>query len=405
MASLEDSRNWSTLFERTVGFGVHTVAAAMRLMDIAALLEADPRIGLVYTPVPDRLDDGVRDVLSRWKVKTVSWAEATRASAAGEARYDLAIGASLHQLGSLPAKRRFATPHGACYNKMWPSWAWAGTEESRPVYGLDAMSLLDDDGRPVLDAINLSHHDQLITLARQCPEALDCAVIGGDPAFDRLMVSRPFRRIYRTALKVREGQTLVAVTSTWGQASLLSQHPNLLRRLLDELPANHRVVLTLHPAVWYEHGPGRIRAFLRDECRAGLDVVDAGEDWRGLLVAADVIIGDHTSVSVYGAASGLPFLLSHFAEDEIDPNSVMAELASCSPLLDEKIPLLDQLEAARMAQTAQEKVARERLSSVHGKSAMILRRALYELLELDEPDGDPRVDPVQPPKLMVNESC
>jgi hypothetical protein len=396
MPTLPENRNWSTLpIERTAVLAVHTVAAAMRLQDIAVLLDEDPRIDLVYCPVPDRLGEGVDQILRKWEVRRVDWDEATSTT------YDLVIGASLHQLGELPAKRRFATPHGCGFNKRWPSWAWPGPDDTRPTYGLERESLLDATDQLVVHKLNLPHHDQVVTLAKQCPEAVraQAAVIGGDPAYDRLLVSLPLRRHYRSELSVRKEQQLVAVASTWGQASLLNRHPELLLRLLDELPAKYRVILTLHPAVWFGQGPQRIRAFLRKATGAGLDVVDAGEDWRGLLAAADVIIGDHTSVSVYGAASGVPFLLSHFAGDEVDPDSVMAELAEHSPRLDAERRLPEQLDAARRARSIQHKVAGERISSVPGRSAEILRRTLYRLLELDEPDGEPRVDPVSPPKL------
>ena len=66
------------------------------------------------------------------------------------------------------------------------------------------------------------------------PEATTAAMVGGDPSFDRLLVSLPSRQYYREMLGVRDGQTLVAVTSTWGQESLLSRHPDLLMRLLNE---------------------------------------------------------------------------------------------------------------------------------------------------------------------------
>lgn len=397
--SKAEGNNWNTFPTKVqVVIAVHTVAAAMRLKDLVGLLDEDREIGLVYTAVPDRLGDGVEDLLQKWEVKRLAWEDATGGD------YDLAIGASLHRLGDLRARRAFAIAHGSGYNKRWPSWAWPGSDERRPTYGLDRDSLLDKYRRPVVDALNLSHIDQWETLKRQCPEATNAAMVGGDPSFDRLLVSRPSRQYYRDALGVRDGQMLVAVASTWGQVSLLSRHPDLLVRLLNELPANHRVVLTAHPAVWFEHGPRRIRTLLRDACRAGLDVIDAGEDWQGLLAAADFLVADHTSVSVYGAASGLPFLLSHFAEDEIDSDSVMAELAQLSPRLDDSIPLVEQLAAAAEAGPMQQKVASERVSSVPGGSAKVLRKKFYQLLELPEPDREPRVDPVRPPKLMRNES-
>lgn len=399
MSALLEDRNWRTFpTERTVVIGVHTVAAAMRLIDIAELLNSDPRVAQVYVAVPDRLGDGVERVLEQWESRRVSWDEATRSS------YDLAIGASLHQLESLPAKSRFATPHGAGYNKRWPSWAWSGSEDGRPTYGLDCESLVDKTGQLVVDALNLSHLDQSRVLFKQCPQAIPAAFVGGDPAFDRLLASMPFKEVYRAELNVRPGQTLVAVTSTWGQASLLATQQSLLGRLLDELPANHRVILTMHPAVWSEHGPVQIKAALRKFRGAGLDIVDAGEDWRGLLAAADVLVGDHTSVSVYGAASGVPFLLSHFAEEEIDQDSVMADLARHSPILNDETSLLDQLEAARRAGPAQQRVASERVSSVPGQSAGILRRELYKLLGLREPASRPRVERVRSPRLVAGAS-
>jgi len=391
----EDDRRWGTFpTKRSVMMAVHTVAAAMRLKDLVGLLDEDAQVGLEYTVVPDRLGDGVDDLLRKWGVKRRPWRDAV------DGDYDLAIGASLHRLGELGAKRTFAIAHGSGYNKKWPSWAWLRSDEKRPTYGLDRESLLDKAGRPVVDALNLSHIDQWEILRRQCPEATNAAMVGGDPSFDRLLVSLPSRQYYRDAFRVRDGQVLVAVTSTWGQQSLMSRHLDLLTRLLDELPANHRVILTIHPAVWSESGPGRIRTLLRDVRSKGLDVIEAGEPWQGLLAAADYLIGDHTSVSVYGAASGLPLLLSHFAEDDIDEQSVMAELAQLSPRLDEETPLTEQLAAAAGVRAQQAKVAGQRVSSVPRDSAKVLRKKFYELLELAEPTTDPRVERVAPPRLM-----
>lgn len=397
-SQVEDS-NWSTFpTERRVVIAVHTVAAAMRLKDFVGVLDEDPRIGLLCTAVPDRLGDGVDDLLLQWGVKRIAWEDAVKGV------YHLAISASLHRLAEVSARRKFAIAHGSGYNKRWPTWAWPGSDESRPTYGLDPASLLDKARRPVIDALNLSHVDQWETLKRQCPEATTAAMVGGDPSFDRLLESKQDRRYYREKLGVRDGQMLVAVASTWGQQSLLSRHPELPARLCRELCADHKVIMTAHPAVWFEHGPRRIPTLLREARDAGLDLIGAGEPWQGLLAAADFLVSDHTSVSVYGAASGLPFLLSHFAEKDIDADSVMAELAQLSPRLDDTIPLPEQLLRATDARPEQEKVASDRVSSVPGGSARVLRKKFYQLLELPEPDSEPRVERVQAPALIRNES-
>lgn len=392
-----EARPWRTVnVERVALVAVHTVASLMRLEDILPLIEIDPRVQLVFTQVPDELGDGVEHRLRNLEVRVIPWEEATRQS------FDLVISASLHQMERVQARHRFAVPHGAGYNKLWPLLDWTGDKDDRPVYGLDRRSLLHN-GRPVFDAILLPHSDHLDTLQRQCPEALPAAVMAGDPCLDRLVASLPDREVYRSKLGVRHGQTLVAVASTWGTQSLLATKRDLLLRLPNELPANHKVIATLHPAVWAEHGARQVRVWLRDMREAGVDLIDVGEDWRGLVTAADILIADHSSVAVYATAIGVPLLLSHFAEDEVDPNSVMAELAWLSPMLDQLQPLYPQLLAAREASPIQWGTAAERLSTAPGESALILRRKLYEMLALEEPSSTARWTQVPTPRLVHDE--
>lgn len=374
-----EHRHWHTMgVERTVLVAVHTITSLIRLEDIVTSLEDDPRVQLIYTQVPDRFGEGVDKRLRDMEVRVIPWNEAT------ERVFDLVVGASLHRLEDLPAKARFAAPHGAGYNKLWPAWAWPGRDDDRPVYGLDRASLLDDDGRPVVDALILPHPDHLTTLARQCPEAVQNAVVAGDPCYDRFLVCREQRVHYRQRLGIRDAQVLVAVSSTWGQSSLLATHRELLMRLASELPNNHRVIATVHPAVWAEHGPRQVRTWFREAHGVGLNLVDAYEDWRGLLAAADLLVADHSSLSAYAAGAELPVLFSHFAEGEVDANSIMAELAQQSPRLDTQAALVDQLAAARAAQPAQRKVTYDRLAARKGVSAEIVRETLYRQLSLPE---------------------
>jgi hypothetical protein len=381
--------------ERTVLVAVHTITSLIRLEDIVILLEQDPRVQLVYTQVPDRFGEGVEKRLRELEVRVIPWEDAL------ERTFDLVIGASLHRLGDLPARARFAAPHGAGYNKLWPAWAWPGTDDDRPVYGLDRESLLDRHGKPIVDALLLPHPDHLTTLERQCPEAVQNAVVAGDPCYDRLLVCRAQQAHYRDRLDIRDAQTLVAVASTWGTRSLLAQHRDLLLRLPSELPANHRVIATVHPAVWAEHGARQVRNWMREAHAAGLDVVDAYEDWRGLLAAADYLVADHSSLAAYAAGAGIPVLMSHFAAGEVDKNSLMAALAEQSPRLSREEPLAAQLTAAKEAQPGQWQATHDRLAARKGMSAEIVRETLYRQLGLaDQPQ--PAKWPLAPVPRLVN---
>src|SRR2546430_10123093 len=71
--SKAEDNNWSTFpTKRRVVIAVHTVAAAMRLKDVVPVLDEDPEIGLIFTAVPDRLGDGVEELLQKWEVKRLA---------------------------------------------------------------------------------------------------------------------------------------------------------------------------------------------------------------------------------------------------------------------------------------------------------------------------------------------
>ncbi|WP_410596894.1 hypothetical protein [Amycolatopsis sp. lyj-23] len=389
------AEHWNTMdIERTVLVAVHTITSLIRLEDMVLHLENDPRVQLIYTQVPDQFGEGVENRLRELEVRVIPWAEAI------SRKFDLVVAASLHRIGDLPARARFAAPHGAGYNKLWPAWAWPGLDDDRPVYGLDRASLLDDEGRPVVDALLLPHPAHLSTLSRQCPEAVPYAVVAGDPCYDRLLVCRAHREHYRERLGIRDAQTLVAVSSTWGSRSLLAVNGDLPRRLASELPANHRVIATVHPAVWAGHGARQVRNWFGEARAAGLDVVDTYEDWRGLLAAADFLVADHGSLSAYAAGAEIPVLLSHFADTEVDPDSIVAELARHSPLFDPQASLVSQLAAAREAQPAQWQAVHDRLAARKGVSAEIVRETLYRKLSLTELPQPARWPLVPPPRLV-----
>jgi len=95
-------------------------------------------------------------------------------------------------------------------------------------------------------------------------------------------------------------------------------------------------------------------------------------------------------------------LLSHFAAEEIDPHSVMAELAGQSPRLCSSTPLSGQLADARRAQPAQQEVASRRVSAMKGLSAAMIRQKLYDLMELTEP-ALPAGWPIAPVPRLVQD--
>ena len=327
---------------------VHNVTALTRLLDVLAVFEADPRVQVVYTWTRSSpFIDGVPEAIAAVGGVFVPWEQAVQLP------FDLAVSASqggdLHEL----LAPLVIVGHGMGYNKYSPRKAksekrkaksdsrWVGGSSGpggeravghetwpRASFGLGADQLLRD-GEPIAEAFVLTHDEQLARLARSCPPAVENAVVAGDPCFDRLLASRPWRAAYRAALGVRDDQRLVVISSTWGENSLFGARPELFSRVVAGLPVDsHRVVGVLHPNIWHGHGAWQVRSWLADAMRSGLMLVPPMDGWRAALVAADCVIGDHGSTTFYGAALGIPVLLGQFPGDAVDPSSPVGQLGA-----------------------------------------------------------------------------
>jgi hypothetical protein len=249
------------------------------------------------------------------------------------------------------------------------------------------------DGRVVPAAIVLSHEEQRTRLEASCPEAVPRTVIVGDPCYDQLLASAPFRDDYRRALGVKPGQKLLVVSSTWGGGSVLAaEDPNadILRRIMAEFPMDeYRILAAVHPNAWYGHGAWQLQNWLAPLAEQGLLLPSPEtEVWKAALLAADGIIGDHGSLTLYGTALGIPSVLGSFAEAKVATYSPMARLGEVLPRLSVHRPLVPQFEAAATAQpgSAELRQLRTTVTSRPGEAATLLRSLFYRWLDVSEPD-------------------
>ncbi|MEO3764240.1 hypothetical protein [Streptomyces sp. B8F3] len=389
-----DVERWATRrTSRRVLVVVHTVTSGQRVLEAVRLLEGDPRVQVCFTAAPDVFSNGVTAFLERLGGLVLPWDQAA------QTRFDLALAAScgsLHELHS-PV---LVLPHGAGHNKMVPERRRGRLGAARGTYGL-ARQMLVRDGAVIPETIVLAHEEDLSRLGRECPEALPVAAVVGDPCYDRIQASRPSRALYREALRAGARQRLVVVCSTWGAGSLLGQGWELLHRLVRELPReDFRVAALLHPHVWNGHSEWQIRSWLAELGRAGLAVVSQHADWVGPLVAADVIVGDHGSTTLYGTATGAPVLLAELAGADLDPASPMAELLSFAPRLRADRPLARQLARdVRPAVRLRYEHVAGRITSEPGRFARLMRGLLYRKLRLRAPGGLPGAPVTEPAAL------
>ncbi|WP_156755571.1 hypothetical protein [Actinokineospora pegani] len=357
---------------------VHTVASANRLGDLVDLFDSDPRVQLVHTcPETASVPAGVDEHLARRGFAVVGWGQAVNTV------WDLIITANssggLHELlGPV-----VLVSHGIGYTKT----ITPGSPGARkPVYGLSAESLFSG-GRLLPDVLVLSHEEQLERLAAAVAEAVERAVVAGDPRFDRMLASLDERDRYRAALGVGERDALVVVSSTWWQRSLFGSWPELLDQLLAELPVDrYRVAAVLHPHIWSAHGPAVVRSWLARCLRSGLLLVPPEEGWSAALIAADVVVGDHGAVTTYAAALGRPVLLGTFPEDDVAEGTAVHVVGGVAPRLDRSRPLRGQVRDVLARRLADPAPVADLVTSVPGKAAQLLREVCYELLGLPVPE-------------------
>jgi hypothetical protein len=383
---LDAERGRTVPCQRSVLVVVHHLTAATRLADVVPLLEADRRVQVVFTVPPSSLFSAGADAfLAGLGGVTVPWRQAVQSA------FDLAIAASPGLLEQLHAPV-LTIPHGTGHNKQLPRWEGPGPQAPRETTGLEQGSLVYR-GRVIPSRIIVPTRRDAGRLRRACPPAGGLAVVGGDPCYDRLAASLPLRAAYRDALDAGD-RTLVAVTSTCGPSSLLNLHPDLPSRLAAELPRDeYRVALVLHPHIWTWHGRRQVSAWYG--YGEGVSLVSPEEGWRGVLAAADMAIGDFGSTTCYAAALGVPVLLASAGAGEVAPGSLAGYLGGRAPAMRPGQALEPQLRAAAAGwDPAVSAAVRARITDVPGLSAAIIRRVMYELMNLPEPAAAALTRPV-----------
>ncbi|MEU0696862.1 hypothetical protein ABZ349_23210 [Streptomyces niveus] len=394
---------WVTLpGQKRVLVLVHTEVYGRRLHDLLPLLEADLRIEVVFTVAPHAFNDGAARFLRGLGATVLPWQEAVRTE------FDLVLAAGSQGMEQVRGPL-IRISHGAGHMSLRrvasdsdSSSGRSATGVVRGPAGVTGPGYLTWNGAVVPRAVALAHHDDLAALRRWCPEALPVAQVVGDPGYDRIAASLPLRERYRAALGLRTDEHLVLATSTWGRRSAFNQLESLLPRLLTELPGRRfRTALLVHPNVWSRHGGWQIRSWLADCRRAGVIVLPPTVDWRAPLIAADSVIGDYGSVTLYATMTSAPILLTRYPHRDANPVSPGVAMALATPALSPSRRLDEQLDYAA-SQYPREEYARigARLSSEPGGFNRNMRRLMYRLLGLGQPAYMPSTDPVPLPPAL-----
>jgi hypothetical protein len=379
-----------------LGAPVRSPAAVDRLLRVFEELgTATVDVTFVFEPGSHFGDRVVADLTGKG-ARVISWEQAC------ETEFDVILAAHASaRFAELPAPV-VVLPHGAGPYRLVES---ATGDRTSPT-GLARSQLLGPDGKPTVTRLLLPHPALLDQLRETCPEVLGRAVVVGDPVFDRMRTNRHRREEFRRALGLSCGQRLVVVSSTWGEHSLWARHPDLARRLLESLPMDeYRVAQMLHPNIWEAESPYGIRLCLRDELDSRLLLIPDQSGWEAVVLAADVIIGDHGSAAVYGAALDIPYLLGADGRAELTSWSPTAQLCASAVRLDPAAPLEPQLDRAiTHHDPAVLRPALNRMFANDGEARNTICDKLYEAMGRPHPGTKPRQRPLARPQPICEES-
>ncbi|MFE6609855.1 hypothetical protein [Amycolatopsis sp. NPDC057786] len=212
-----------------------------------------------------------------------------------------------------------------------------------------------------------------------------------------MRASTPLRETYRQAFGLEKHQRLVVVSSTWGASSLLGANTSLVLKLAHELAHDsYRLAVALHPNIVRGHSPWQTKMWLDDCARAGVLILEDEDLWRPALVAADLTIGDHGSVTFYSACLDTPIILGSAPEETVHPDSPIALLLRTAPRLDSRTQLDDVIDSHRPGKYAD---ITELATSVPGKAADLLRDLWYSAIGLTPPPSPPTLKALPVPDI------
>ncbi|MGW0436795.1 hypothetical protein ACWDV4_30155 [Micromonospora sp. NPDC003197] len=343
---------------------------------MSEIVRDEPRVRLHYS-VPPGTSEGVAAILAAAGGLRIPWQELDVAHfdlvLAAEAALVSGISGPAIILGPDPIQQELVEPRGV---------------ESPP----------GPRSTPRLWA--LAHERQRDRLhARYSGPDLRCVVVG-DPTYDRLIMSKPMRRAYRTAVKVCGKQNLVLVVLAGDPRSWFARSTMLLRRLSDELPTvTHRLMLLLPSGAGYAPGIRQVRAWISGTDGNRVTLVEPEIDWRSILIAADQVIGEYGTVTGYAAAIGRSVWLTDGPKIGSLPRSVAESVLSVASSIDPVIPLRQQIPTSVARRAAGRDEIVRRLTSMPCRSACALRSQMYPLLRFGGPENLLRHRPVPVPKL------
>lgn len=172
------------------------------------------------------------------------------------------------------------------------------------------------------------------------PELHDRIVVTGYLQADLLMEdAKTNRNLIRNKLGIKGNDYVVHIISTWGKNSLLQLIGDELLTEAVKLKNHYSFILSIHPR-YDEFNDFNVkinRKSILDKYEKLGILVNRNLNWEDYVIASDMAISDHSSLSLYHILLDHPLVYIQIPESEYVKNSTFAHLyKNSTPLLNSK---------------------------------------------------------------------
>lgn len=224
---------------------------------------------------------------------------------------------------------------------------------------------------------------------RHNPDLRGIAVAVGNLDADRVFALVSEREQIRAGMGYGSEDLVILLQSTYGETSLMESIGRELIAACAAGAAEHgwKFILQTHPHHWTgpyaeEHPYGNV--LLEREGERGITVLHHDEDWAPHMIASDMVITDHTSLSMTYALFGKPMLFVEVPGTTLIEGNPGERLARILPKLSDPDNLVADIERA-MRDFPREQVAdiAKDILSYLGEAAQRVRTEAYQLLRVE----------------------
>ena len=206
---------------------------------------------------------------------------------------------------------------------------------------------------------------------------------------DQLLGMVHQRSSIRKRMGIRGDEKVIFIVSTWGPNSLFRKWGSSIIHEAKKIKDKYRFIVSIHPLEYKKNPMGRVKLdeyfnALKEE---GFYIREPDEDWKQYLVACDLIITDHTALSLHGALIRRPFVYVPLPEGIIEQESPVSLLKNISPKLrDDAQDLQDKIIEAlnNYPYDLLEEVSKA-INYYPGESKKRITNEIYELLAIAAP--------------------